>query len=65
MLDALEISYAFPCSAFNFHARPRRSEYVQSIRGAYLMDPEQVRSVADNHQPPQSVGAGNHRDAPG
>src|ERR1039457_1362832 len=61
MLDTLSLFFA----ALDSHTRPGRGEHVQAVGGADFMNAEEMRSVADDDQPPQAVGAGNHGDAAG
>src|ERR1035437_9602737 len=45
--------------------RPGRRKDVKTIGGANLMDPEQMRSIADDYEPAQTVGVGNHSNPAG
>jgi len=48
-----------PRTAFDRHAGPGRGEHVKAFGSANLVNPEQVRSVADDDQAAQTVGSGD------
>ncbi len=52
-------------SALRPRARPGRCQHIEPFGSAYLVDTEQMGVVADDHQPVQTIGAGNHGDAAG
>ena len=49
--------------AFNRNARTRRCENIQPICCAYLVNAEEVRGVADDHNALEAVGVGNDGEA--